>query len=366
MKRCWSLSQAQQRVNCRGLWSDWEIGVKVFIPIIRSGTGSEVYFEDLKYALSKDQITVEIVRLSPYLEFTPYIAKAALLWRSEVRDCAIVHTNADYGTTFKVPSKPFVVTVHHNVFDESYQKCTNLAQKAYHYGLLKRRIAQALSSADRVVAVSHSTKASLERTFGFTKIDVVYNGVDTDVFQPKKVPVLPEFASKVRLLFVGNLIRRKGADLLPEIMRRLGGDYVLFYTTGFRPREAFKEPNMIPLGVRSREDLVDIYNSCNIFLFPSRLEGFGYAVAEAMACGKPVVCTNCSSLPELVIDQKGGFLCEQDNLEDFAEKIKILGWDEKLRRSMGQFNRQRVLESFTLDRMAESYLRLYEGLLKAL
>lgn len=340
--------------------------MKVFIPIIRSGTGSDVYFEDLKYSLSKGQITVEIMRLSPYLEFTPYMAKAALLWRDEVRDCAIVHTNADYGTTFKVPSKPFVVTVHHNVFDESYQQCTSLAQKAYHYGLLKRRIAQALSSADRVVAVSHSTKASLERTFGFTKIDVIYNGVDTDVFKPKQVPISDEFRKKIKLLFVGNLIKRKGADLLPQIVERLGERYVLFYTGAPRSGAIARQANALSLRRVSREKLVDIYNMCDIFLFPSRLEGFGYAVAEAMACGKPVVCTNGSSLPELVIDQKGGFLCEQDNLEDFAEKIKILGWDEKLRRSMGQFNRQRVLESFTLDRMAERYLRLYEGLLKAL
>lgn len=61
-----------------------------------------------------------------------------------------------------------------------------------------------------------------------------------------------------------------------------------------------------------------MYNFCDILLLPSCREGFGYAVAEAMACGKPVICTNSSSLPELVMEGKGGFLCEQDNIEDFV------------------------------------------------
>jgi glycosyltransferase involved in cell wall biosynthesis len=337
--------------------------VKVIVPIIRSGSGNDVYFQELKQALHDSHITLDLVRLAPYLEFAPYIAKATLLRRGEVGDCIVVHTNADYGVMFKVPTKPYVVTVHHNVFDENYQRSTSFAQRAYHYGLLKRRVAQALRDADKVVAVSYSTKASLERTFRATRIDVIHNGVDTNTFQPKQVPVPDEFANRVRLLFVGNLTRRKGADLLPEIMRRLGRDYVLFYTTGFRPREVFDKPNMISLGVSSREDLVEIYNFCDIFLFPSRLEGFGYAVAEAMACGKPVVCTNCSSLPELVVDQEGGFLCKAENAEDFAEKIQALGGNPELRESMGKFNRQRILDHFTLAKTAHNYLRLYEDVL---
>ena len=339
--------------------------MKILIPTLRSASGSDVYFQDLKNALSKGPITIEIMRLAPYLEFTPYVARAALFWGGELRHSALVHTNADYGIMFKVPSKPFVVTVHHDVFDENYQRCTNLPQKIYHYGLLKRRVAQALRSADRVVAVSYSTKASLERTFGFTKIEVIYNGVDPVAFRPKEVQSPEEFRKKIKLLFVGNLLKRKGADLLPQIMERLGERYVLFYTGGPRSGAISRQANAISLGSVPREKLVDIYNMCDIFLFPSRLEGFGYVVAEAMACRKPVVCTNCSSLPELVVDKKGGFLCQRDNVEDFVEKITLLGADPGLRESIGDFNRQRILENFTLDKMADSYLQLYQGVLRA-
>jgi glycosyltransferase involved in cell wall biosynthesis len=334
--------------------------VKILVPTFRSDTGNDVYFRDLKDGLNRHHITIEIMPLTKYLEFTPCLAGAALRRGSQVSDCSLVHTNADYGTVFRVAGKPFVVTAHHDVFDPPYQNCTNFAQKAYHYGLLKRRIGQALNDADRIVAVSCSTKASLERTFGVTKIDVIHNGVDTDVFRPSQVPTPPEFGDKIKLLFVGNLIKRKGADLLPRITERLGDRYVLFHTGP--PR--FSRTRAVSLGRVSRDRLPQIFNMCDIFLFPSRLEGFGYAVAEAMACGKPVVCTDCSSLPELVVDKKGGFLCERDNVEDFAENIRVLTGDAGLRASMGEFNRKRIVENFTLGKMADGYSRLYRDVLR--
>jgi glycosyltransferase involved in cell wall biosynthesis len=339
--------------------------VKILIPTLRGNSGSDVYFRELQTGLGKSAVSVEIRRFASYLEVLPFAARAVLRCRGEYRNCALVHTNADYGATFKLSGKPYVVTAHHDVFDDLYQKYTTVAQKTYHYGLLKNRVAQALGTADGVIAVSYSTKTSLERTFGARNIDVIYNGVDTETFKPRRVPIPEEFGNKIRLLFVGNLSKRKGADLLPQIMKCIGEGYVLFYTGGPQSRELVKLRNAISLGQIPREKLSDIYNMCDIFLFPSRLEGFGYGVAEAMACGKPVVCTNGSSLPELVTDQKGGYLCERDDVRDFAEKIRTLAADSHLRETMGEFNRQKVLESFTLDRMAEDYLRFYRGVVSA-
>ena len=335
--------------------------MKILIPTLRSNSGNDVYFRELQTGLSKSAVSVEIRRFASYLELLPSAAKVVLRWRGEYGNCALVHTNADYGAVFKISDKPFVVTVHHDVFDEPYQTYTNIAQKTYHYGLLKHRIAKALATADRVIAVSYSTKLSLERTFGIRKIDVIYNGVNTDAFEPKRVPIPDELRKKIRLLFVGNLSKRKGADMLPQIIKCLGERYILFYTGGAQSGELAKLANAISLGKIPRGKLPDVYNMCDIFLFPSRLEGFGYAVAEAMACGKPVVCTNGSSLPELVVDRKGGYLCEQDNVDVFAEKIRTLAADPERRHAMGAFNRKRIQESFTLNKMAESYLRLYRG-----
>jgi len=87
------------------------------------------------------------------------------------------------------------------------------------------------------------------------------------------------------------------------------------------------------------------------------------AVAEAMACGLPVVTTNCSSLPELVDDDKGGFLCPLGDVQIFADKINQLADDARLRREMGEYNRARIEKAFTMDRMVKEYQCLFDEVL---
>ena len=89
----------------------------------------------------------------------------------------------------------------------------------------------------------------------------------------------------------------------------------------------------------------------------------GLAAAEAMSCGLPVVASNCSSLPELIDDGKGGFLCPVGDVEAFAEKINLLADSPKLRHEMGEYNRSKVEELFTVERMVNEYKDLFEQVL---
>lgn len=219
--------------------------------------------------------------------------------------------------------------------------------------------------ADTVTCVSQYTKRMLEKTFGYSDIQVIYNGVNPEVFRPIEIDrdtLCRRFglAGNERiLLFVGNPSRRKGADLLPKIMNRLDDSYILLMTAGLRDT-TFGGHRIRCAGKVSQEELVLLYNLCDMLLFPSRLEGFGLTVAEAMACGKPVIATNGSSLPELVVDGKGGYLCEMGNVSDFVRRIEALCDDISLMRDMGEFNRKRVCEMFTLSRMAQEYMRIYQ------
>lgn len=339
--------------------------MKVLVPISDTRSGHNVYFDQLKQAVGCHGVTLDFLRFARHFEIAPALANAGFYARTKQRNYDVLHVNADYGSAFKRADRPFVVTVLHNVFEDIYQQYTTLSQKAFHFGWLKRRVGQALGDADRVIAISHSTKASIEQTFSARNVEVIYNGIDTELFKPLDTGANGEFPGKIRLLFVGNLIKRKGADLLPAIMKKLGSDYVLLHPSGLRTHSDFGADNIIRRDAPTTQNLVRLYNACDIFLFPSRLEGFGYAVGEAMACAKPVVCTDASALPELVVDEQGGFLCRLDNVDDFVERIRFLGARPGLRQTMGEFNRQRIENHFTVGQMGIAYTKLYRELLSA-
>lgn len=99
-------------------------------------------------------------------------------------------------------------------------------------------------------------------------------------------------------------------------------------------------------------------------MFPTRYEGFGYAAAEAMACGTPVIASDCSSLPELVRHDETGLLCQTDSPRAFADAITGLATDATRLKTMGLAARERVIRKFGTEMMSQRYLELFHQLLK--
>jgi glycosyltransferase involved in cell wall biosynthesis len=335
--------------------------MKIRFPVIRNFSGADLYFQYLAEGIAPLGWEAEL-RVYPHLlEFLPYTALRPF-FPSE-HDCALVHTKAEYGWLFAPRKKPLVVTLAHSVFDPGYQSHKNAVQRLYHDLKLKKNIARSFAAADCIVTISHFSARRIEETFGRQEVRVVHNGVDETFFRPAPddQPGNHEFT---RLLFVGNRTARKGFDLLAPMLSRLGPGFVLEYTGGLRTHTAAPpHPAMHPLGRLSRAELLKAYQRTDILVFPSRLEGFGYPVAEAMACGKPVVCTNYASLPELVDDGQGGYLCPMDDVDAFAERIRELAREPELRRQMGRYNRAKVEREFSLTRCLQRYIDLYKELL---
>ncbi len=101
-------------------------------------------------------------------------------------------------------------------------------------------------------------------------------------------------------------------------------------------------------------------NQADVCFQPSRREGFGLSILEGMACGKPVVSSNVSAIPEVLEHEKGGYLCEPGSVDQLVSAIRKLAHSETLRSQMGRFNRQVVKEKFTLEKMAQAYHALYQ------
>ncbi len=251
-----------------------------------------------------------------------------------------------------------IITFHNYVLDTFMENYSSTIQRIYYKIPLKYFTKKAFQYADKVTCVSKFTGELVKKELGTKrKITTIYNGINTDIFFPKKRTE----RNKVKVLFSGNLTLRKGADLLPLIAAKLNKNIEILYTSGLRTKDRLPaSPNLRNLGTVPYSQMPQVYQAADILLFPTVREGFGLAAAEAMSCGLPVIATDCSSLPELVVHGRGGYLCELGNAEEFAARINDLANSPALCREMGEFNRARVEKKFTTDRMVQQYMELFE------
>ena len=269
---------------------------RVWFPAIRAGSGADVFTQRLADGLNGQGIRAEITWLPHRAEYAPWSVPTPKppAWAN------IVHVNTWLHPRFIPLHLPVVATMHHVVHDPAFAPYRTRAQALYHRFWIKPIETAVLRRAQAVTAVSRYTAAQVRAVFGRDDVNVILNGIDTDIFHPGPVraPHQP-----FRLLFVGNWSQRKGTDLLAPIMQKLGPDFELWVTSGLRDwrDKVSLPPNIRFLGrVPTTEALVRVYQDADALLFPSRLEGFGLAALEAQACGLPVISTNATALPEVL------------------------------------------------------------------
>ena len=110
------------------------------------------------------------------------------------------------------------------------------------------------------------------------------------------------------------------------------------------------------LGYLPQEELSILYNLARVMVFPSLYEGFGIPLVEAMACGCPVVCSNVTSIPEVV--GEAAVMFSPDSVEDMAEKIWEVWNDDGKRKSLRGMGFERV-KMFSWDETARKTKDIY-------
>ena len=177
-----------------------------------------------------------------------------------------------------------------------------------------RRIVEHVRRADLILADSRYSAAETVSLLGIEpgKVRVLPLGVDGARFRARPAtPPARELPAVLMgrkvVLSVGATIARKNLRLLPEIFRRLPVPGVTLLRLGSPlPAELAAElravlgpDGLVDLGLSPEDLLIQAYQRADALIFPSRIEGFGFPVLEAMAAGCPVVCTNVTSLPEV-------------------------------------------------------------------
>ncbi len=155
------------------------------------------------------------------------------------------------------------------------------------------------------------------------------------------------------------LLRARGT-IAPDVRLVLAGKRGWMYDDiACQIDEANQGDRVVLPGYVPAEDLAALLSGALAFVMPSRYEGFGLPVLEAMACDTPVICSNASSLPEVAGD--AALLCDPDDPEGFAEQMSRIYGDASLRRDLIARGRQRVASS-SWSRCARTVLDVFQAL----
>jgi glycosyltransferase involved in cell wall biosynthesis len=268
----------------------------------------------------------------------------ALPWAASSERLALLHGLA-FVTPLMCPC-PAVVTVHDLSFAlfPEFFRGANAAYLRIFTSISCRRAA-------RVIAVSENTRADVMRLYRVPgeQIDAVPHGVDP-AFHPRPASEVAEFRRSHSLpdrlvLFVGTLEPRKNLVKLVEAFGKLragttqdvklvlAGGKGWYYDSIFATVERLDlRGRVIFAGYVPNEELPMWYNAADVFAFPSRYEGFGMPVLEAMACGTPVVTARTSSLPEVAGD--AALTVPPDDTDALAEALRRALQDAPLRQEM--------------------------------
>lgn len=315
-----------------------------------SGSGAYIVHKTLEENIPE----YNLKEYDPKFEFFPFLFP--LIFNHNNTD--IIHLTPEYGCFVPKKKSKLILTFHNYVLDAFMKPYSSFYQRVHYKTDLKFFVKKSLEKADLVTAVSDFTAEILKKDLGYKKdVKVIYNGIDTEIFKPDYEK---EGSENIKVLFSGNLTLRKGAHLLVDIARRVKKNIIIYYTSGLRGKNRLPElKNLKPIGRFSYDEMPNLYQSMDILLMPTAREGFGLSMAEAMSCGLPVVVSDCSSIPEIAIDGKSGFLIKSFNAKSFSDHINILSESEVLRKKMGRFNSELIKSRFNINTFIKEYEKIF-------
>jgi len=361
---------------------------------MESNSGGEVYERELVYRLSKNGVEQDVLLPNSHGPVLPsqnihihklrirkniplslanfgYLKRIKDIYRERPYDLLRVHSLRFAGPVSFLARKLYGLRVpivsHHHHVDKEF--LPNIVDKIV------------LKSSDAIITVSEFSKKQLLEFVHVDekKIHVLPNGINEEMKANKKNGDLCAklgLDNKKIILSFGGLKRRKNLPFLIDSFNKLVKNgktsYVLLLAGGGELKNELMEmvkqlnlqANVKFLGFVPEEEKLGIYNLANVFVTTSSLEGFGRTAAEAMACGIPVLAPNVASLPEVVEDNKTGFLYKSGCENDFCNKLVTLLENSSLQKALGEAGQKLVRDKFSWDKIINKMINIYEEIVK--
>jgi glycosyltransferase involved in cell wall biosynthesis len=265
----------------------------------------------------------------------------------------LVHINGfnSYWFIRKLINIPHVLTVHHTTQDVLESNKKNFlyrfkdlsGENNYLFPLIEKK---AVKCANKIIAVSEFTKRRIIEIHKVNpdNVHVIYNGInkygENSKIDPKKFKEEENLPDKKMILFVGRVNDpRKGLyDLIKAFKGVLEEIDAILVVLGSGDKTEFVKlsedlkisPNIFFKGYVDENSLNKFYQSCDVYICPSKLEGFGLTILEAISNGSPVIASNVGAIPEILEDGENGLLVDVDNSNQLNKTICYLLKNESL------------------------------------
>ena len=205
------------------------------------------------------------------------------------------------------------------------------------------------------------------------KITTISTGIHLDKFDNAKKLSKEKLGLKKDsfvLIYGGLLVPRKGIDIMINAMKEVVNENsnVVLLLVGDGPQTTQYKKQAKRLGLQHnirflgwRKDIPELLKTSDALLLASRGEGLPGIVMEGMAAQKPIIASNIPCIPDLVENEKNGYLCKKENAQDFAKRIvQLAKLTQQQRNKLGTTSYSKI-KQLTWNKLSKYYIHMYKG-----
>jgi glycosyltransferase involved in cell wall biosynthesis len=280
----------------------------------------------------------------------------------------------------KYKYKTPIIATEHGVFIRERLLAINSSEYSFFLKKLLINLSECITKlvyfkADLILSVN-KFNIIWERIYGANpnKIEVIYNGIDHELFspaiKPKHLQGIPTVVAAARIFELKDIFTmiKSCAIVKMEIPNVL---FLVYGDTNAVPEYTSQcHTLIIELGLQDNFKLAGfhenphlLFSEGDISILTSISEGFPYTIIESMSCGIPVVSTDVGGVRE-ALDENCGFICKPKDYVDIGNRVIELLQNEPLRIKMGIYARKKVIKHFTLGTFIEAYEKAYDQVVK--
>lgn len=240
-------------------------------------------------------------------------------------------------------------------------------------GALQRKFY--VKSTEKIIVISQGLKEIFVRKgYPENHLHIIHNGIPEKRFEQWSEKQMQEFRSQFGLtekdIVIGSVSRMKEQDQIIRAVKLLNRPEIKLLFAGIDKgsldaiiQEVDLTNEVIYAGMVPNEKVLNIYRLLDLNILASTMDGFGLVLVEAMAMGCPVIGTRFGGIKDVIQNEKNGFLFENNNIEELADKIRQVIEDKALKNRFIEAGKQTAFNEFTIDKTVEKHEAFFEGLI---